>query len=98
DGIVAEVEDAVLIPFDRDRVVGPVADLGRRRHPVQPSGLLAPEAVRIGERTPVERLILLGGAMGALKGGRRRRDARGHPPSYKISPGIRYSPAPGIRY
>ena len=82
DGIVAEVEDAILIPFDIDRIVGPVADRGRRRHPIEPLRLLTPEAVRILQRSPVQRIILCSGAVGALKGGRRRGDDLGHPPSY----------------
>jgi len=67
DAIVAEVEDAVLIPFDVDRIVGPVGDDGRRADPVDPRRLLGPEGVRIIERAPVERLILFGGAVGSAE-------------------------------
>ena len=96
DAIVTEVENAVLEPFDIDRIVGPVGDPRRRRHPVDPPRLLGPEAVRIVERARVERFILLGGAVGAFEWRRRGGGmSSAIPHSYSFSPGIRYSPASG---
>src|SRR3546814_4568557 len=43
--VVAEVEDAVLIPFDAHRIERPVGDGRRRRHPVEPLRLFGPEGV-----------------------------------------------------
>src|SRR3546814_14203689 len=52
--IVTEVEDAVLIPFDADRVEGPVRNLRRRAHPVEPLRLPGPDSVGIGDATGIE--------------------------------------------
>jgi hypothetical protein len=43
DRVVAKVQDAIFIPFDRDRVVRPVANFGRRGEPVDALGLFAPK-------------------------------------------------------
>ncbi len=68
DGIVAEVEDAILIPFDADGVVGPVGDLGGRLDPVEALRLFGPESVGVLYALPIETVIIGGGAMG-VRGG-----------------------------
>src|SRR5579885_1351055 len=60
DAVIGGVEKAVLEPFNRDIVArkGGVLDLCEWFHPVQPLGLLAPKAVRIGERLRIHFLVL----------------------------------------
>jgi hypothetical protein len=63
DGVVTEVENAILIPFDAHRVIGPVADLRRRLDPVDPRRLFGPEAVGVVDALPIEPVVIGGGAM-----------------------------------
>ncbi len=65
-----DVERAVGEPFDINMVIveGGAFDLGERLDPVQPCGLLAPEAVGIDDRLLVQRLV--GGFVGQRVGGR----------------------------
>jgi hypothetical protein len=103
DAIVTEVQNAVLEPFDIDRIVAPVGDPAGRRHPVDPLRLLGPEAVRIIERAGIERAILLGRAMRARSGGSGGRYAVDHverltaPPRSRYCPRMRPSPPSGLR-
>src|SRR5687767_5115497 len=80
DAIVAEVQYAVLEPFDIDWIEAPVGDLGRGREPVNPSRLFGPERIRIVQRARIERRIVIGPTMGGSRESGRRRDAlaRGH--------------------
>ncbi len=64
DRIMAEVERAVGEPGNVDRVEGPLAALARARDPVEPPGLLQPEAVAILDRPSVKRLVLFRRAIG----------------------------------
>src|SRR3546814_6590001 len=63
DAIVAEVEDAVLVPAYVDRIERPFAGLGRRYEPIEPLRSPHPEPVRFLNRLAIERLILLRAAM-----------------------------------
>src|SRR3546814_8851704 len=56
--VVAEVEDAVLIPFDAHRIERPVGDGRRRRHPVEPLRLFGPEGVGIGAALRIEPVVI----------------------------------------
>src|SRR3546814_17067970 len=56
--VVAEVEDAVLIPFDADRSERPVGDLRRLRQPVEPLRLLGPEDAGVGDARGIEPLVI----------------------------------------
>src|SRR5262249_29177256 len=60
DAVVADVQRAVLEPFDRHvaGIVGGVLDLAERLDPVDALGLLAPETVRILDRACVHFLVL----------------------------------------
>src|SRR5262249_4504931 len=60
DAVVADVQRAVLEPFDRHvaGVVGGVLDLAERLDPVEALGLLTPETVRILDRAHVHFLVL----------------------------------------
>ena len=66
--IGGHIQGAIFKPFDVQMVgiVGPVAHLGERRHPVQPRRFLAPEAVRIAHRCRIGIGILRGGHESAL--------------------------------
>src|SRR3546814_7245816 len=66
DAIVAEVEDAVLVPAYVDRIERPIAGLGRRYEPIEQIGRAHPEHVRFLNRMAIERLILLRTAMATL--------------------------------
>ena len=68
DGVVTEVEDAVLIPSDFDGVVGPVADFRRRCDPVETPGLLGPEGVGIAHALRIEAVVVFCGAMRVRSG------------------------------
>src|SRR5215467_5741993 len=60
DAVVADVQRAVLEPFDRHvaEVIGGVLDLAERLDPVETLGLLTPETVRILDRSRVHFLVL----------------------------------------
>src|SRR5262245_62139591 len=60
DAVVADVQRAILEPFDRNvlGVVGGVLDLAEGLYPVDALGLLGPEAVRILDRARVKILVL----------------------------------------
>src|SRR5262249_56186131 len=68
DAVVANVQRAILEPFDRNVVwvVGGVLDLAEGLDPVDALGLLGPEAVRILDRASVEILVFAIVHMGAL--------------------------------
>jgi len=66
--IVAKVENAVLIPFDADGIVGPARDLRWRRHPVDALCLIGPETVGIVDAGGVEPVIVGRAAM-RVRGG-----------------------------
>jgi hypothetical protein len=80
DAVEAQVEHPVAEPADLHRIERPAGDLRRRLHPVDPPHLLAPEAVRILERAPVERAILLRLAVAGLAKRFGRWDAAVHAP------------------
>ncbi len=65
-----DVQRAVGEPLDVHVVIveGGAFDLGERFDPVQPRGLLAPEAVGIDDRLLIQRLV--GGFVGQRMGGR----------------------------
>src|SRR5215475_11839360 len=60
DAVVADVQRAVLEPFDRHvaGIIGGVLDLAERLDPVDAFGLLAPETVRILDRARIHFLVL----------------------------------------
>src|SRR5262249_52597772 len=60
DAVMADVQRAVLEPFDRHvaGVIGGVLDLAERLDPVDALGLLTPETVRILDRARVHFLVL----------------------------------------
>ena len=59
DAVVGDVENAVLVPFDRHLGVFErgVLDLGGRLEPVQPLGVLAPELGRVLNRFRIHLLV-----------------------------------------
>ncbi len=106
DAVGRDVEFAVLEPLDRDVrcVEGGVLDLGERLDPVEPLGLLGPEAFGVHHRAPVHLVVFCPvdkGAPGPL--GRHRMHGLGHsfPPLRSRQrqvmagafPGLRISPA-----
>ena len=58
DRVVANVEGAVLEPFDRHRIKGPVGDFRRLSEPVETFGLAGPECVRVFDAARIEGLII----------------------------------------
>src|SRR5690349_5892288 len=59
NAVMADVQRAILEPFDRHAagIIGGVLDLAERLDPVDALGLLAPEAVRILDRTRIHFLV-----------------------------------------
>ena len=75
DAVGGDVQNPVLVPFDRDVGVGKagVLDLGRRLDPVEPLGLFGPEPVRIADRARVHLVVLRLGGQRARSGRLARR-------------------------
>ena len=68
NGIVAEVENTVFIPFDIHWIERPVGDLRRRRYPINALGLLGPKGVRIGNALRIHPVIIGGTTLRVCRG------------------------------
>src|SRR3546814_12869587 len=101
--VVAEVEAAVLIPFDAHRIERPVGDGRRRRHPVDPLRLFGPEGVGIGDALRIEPVVTGRAAMRVRRPFGWARDPAfgegpigpgGFIPLFAVSASLPYSPDP----